>query len=581
MRSSIKALMQKTAIATAVSLACATPFAAHANETGLTDGIIIKYKKNSKIGHGAKLAQDTIDKASQRAGHKLRHKRRMASGAQVMRLEGRKSKAELKKIVERLKQDPNVEYAEPDLLMRPMATPNDPSYWNQWHYRESTGGLNLPSAWDVTQGEGAVVAVLDTGYRPHHDLVDNLLPGYDMISNTFVSVDGDGRDGDATDPGDWHTDNACQSDDPRNYESDSSWHGTHVAGTIAATTNNNMGVAGVAYKAKVVPVRVLGRCGGLTSDIADAIVWAAGGSVSGVPTNANPAQVLNLSLGGEGACGSAYQTAINTARSLGATVVVAAGNDDDYASRYTPASCDGVITVAATDRDGGRAYYSNYGNAVDMAAPGGAQSFANDSNGILSTDNSGTRSPGSDAYYYSQGTSMAAPHVAGVAALLYSVDPNLTPDEVESVLSNTTRSFPSSCTGCGAGIVDAAAAVASITGNGNTGNGTSLVETNVAGASGSWLTYQIEVEPGMSSLDIEIFNDNGEVDLYVSYGSSPTRGSVVNDTKNCVPYEWVGNTNGYNTESCSFNNPSAGTWYIALHGYEAFNGLTLTAEAKP
>ncbi|GAA5443850.1 hypothetical protein Misp06_02028 [Microbulbifer sp. NBRC 101763] len=574
MKSSLKTLFQKTALASSLSILCAAPFAAHAEEadnTLLTDRIIVKYKNNAKVGRAATMAQETVEKASRRAGHKMRHLRRMATGAQVMRLEGRKNKAELEAIISRLKQDPDVEYAEPDRIMRAMATPNDPSYLNQWHYFETTGGLNLPSAWDVTQGEGAVVAVLDTGYRPHPDLVGNILPGYDMISDTFVSVDGDGRDSDATDPGDWYTNKAC-GDDPRiPSESDSSWHGTHVAGTIAGVTNNNMGIAGVAYKAKVVPIRVLGRCGGYTSDIADGIIWGAGGSVSGLPTNANPAQVLNLSLGGGGSCDTTTQNAINTARSLGATVVVAAGNDNTNASQFSPASCNGVITVAATNRNGGRSYYSNYGNVVDVAAPGGAQSFLNDPNGILSTHNSGATNPSSDSYFYSQGTSMAAPHVAGAAALLYSVNPNLSPDEVESILTSTARSFPSSCSSCGTGIVDAAAAVAMASGddgggNGN-GDGVSWTETNLSGSWRSRQDFTIEVAAGTSSLNVQMYGGEGDADLYVGHSNASQWACTSRESSN--------------NESCTINNPQSGTWDITVYGYRSYTGATLEAEAVP
>src|SRR5690606_31257016 len=157
-----------------------------------------------------------------------------------------------------------------------------------------------------THGNGVVVAVLDTGITRHGDLDANVLPGYDFISDAGKANDGDGRDNDPSDPGDWVTLNQCPGG---NRAENSSWHGTHVAGTIAAVTNNAKGVAGTAFGARILPVRVLGTCGGYDSDIADAIVWAAGGSVSGVPTNANPAEVINLSLGGGGACGRTSQNA--------------------------------------------------------------------------------------------------------------------------------------------------------------------------------------------------------------------------------------------------------------------------------
>jgi serine protease len=231
-----------------------------------------------------------------------------------------------------------------------------------------------------------------------------------------------------------------------------------VAGTIAAKTNNGLGVAGVAYNARVVPVRVLGKCGGYTSDIADAIIWASGGTVSGVPANANVAKVINMSLGGGGACGTTTQNAINSARSRGTVVVVAAGNENQNASNSNPANCAGVVTVAATNRNGARAPYSNYGAVVDVAAPGG------DANGyILSTLNAGTQAPGADNYANYQGTSMATPHVAGVAALMLARNSALTPDEIEAKLKSTARPFPGTCSQCGAGIVDAGAAVAAAT----------------------------------------------------------------------------------------------------------------------
>ena len=181
---------------------------------------------------------------------------------------------------------------------------------------------------------------------------------------------------------------------------------THVAGTIAATTNNGIGVAGVAYDAKIVPVRVLGKCGGRLSDIADGIYWAAGGSVRGVPANQNPAQVINMSLGGRGDCDGIYQEAINFARSQGTTVVVAAGNSNDNAANYRPSNCAGVVNVAASNINAAKANYSNYGSVVDVTAPGGEWRIVNDPNGVLSTDNEGTHGPERDAYFTKPGTSI-------------------------------------------------------------------------------------------------------------------------------------------------------------------------------
>jgi serine protease len=436
------------------AISCAAMSAAHAE--GPPQRIILKYRTAPQAADSlGETSRRIMSDATSRFGIAMSNVRKGANGAQIMRLDSKLEKAEMAQLVKDLAADPNVEYAEEDRMMQPLLTPNDPSYSVQWHYYETTGGLNLPTAWDRSTGTGVIVAVIDTGYRPHADLAANIVGGYDMISDTFVSRDGNGRDSSALDPGDWTTGGDCGA----NAASNSSWHGTHVAGTIAARTNNSVGVAGVAYNARVLPVRVLGRCGGYTSDIADGIVWASGGAVSGVPTNPNPAKVASLSLGGQGACDTTTQNAVNTARSRGTVVIVAAGNSNANASGFSPSNCTGVITVAATNRSGGRAYYSNFGSIVDVAAPGG-DTRTSSANGVASTLNNGTTTPGSDAYAYYQGTSMATPHVSGVAALMFAVKPTLTPAQVESILKSTTRAFPATCSQCGTGIVNAAAAVA-------------------------------------------------------------------------------------------------------------------------
>ncbi len=355
----------------------------------------------------------------------------------------------------------NIESIEEDLILKHFAEPGDfggiedDLYYKQWHYFDSLGGIELPGLWDITTGStDTVVAVVDTGILPHPDLEGRVLAGADMISESSIGNDGDGRDQDATDAGDWvGVGDYCFN----GSSTSSSWHGTHVAGTIAANTGNQLGVAGVNWKAKILPVRVLGKCGGYMSDIADGIRWAAGGSVSGVADNPHPAQVINLSLGGSGTCSATIQNAINFARSQGAVVVVAAGNSSanmDFSS-FVPASCNGVITVGAGNIYAEKSYYSNYGKVVDVMAPGG------DGYGqILSLGNNGSTVAGSYNFKSMIGTSMAAPHVSGVASLILGKNPSLNPDQVEEIIKDTARYF--SCTlsqGCGAGLVDALAAV--------------------------------------------------------------------------------------------------------------------------
>ncbi len=424
-----------------------------------TNRLIIKYRRGSAGASG--LAESDLAgmrETVRRQGFEFTPTRRLASGAQVMRLNRRVSVPEAESLARQIKAgDASIDYVEIDRILQPQFVPNDSQYPSQWHYFEPVGGINLERAWNRATGAGIVVAVVDTGVRPHADLVDNLLPGYDMISMSSVANDGDGRDADAADTGDAAGYGECGGGSGARG---SSWHGTHVAGTVAAVANNGSGVSGVAFNAKILPVRVLGKCGGYTSDIADGVIWASGGTVAGAPVNANPARVINMSLGGSGACGPTMQAAIDGARSRGTVVVVAAGNSNANTAYFQPASCNGVINVAATTRAGGRAPYSNYGLKVDVAAPGGSTQTGAQ-NGILSTLNDGATGPGNDSYQYYQGTSMAAPHVAGVVALMLSANAALTPDQVEAKLKGTTRPFPANCVTCGTGIVNASGAVKS------------------------------------------------------------------------------------------------------------------------
>lgn len=420
-----------------------------------TDQLIVRFRDSASPAAVDKV----LSQMRSERGENFKYTKSTSDHADIFRFSKRKGKADWDKLSAWLKTNPDVEYSEPDYILSRMdtpapVTPNDPYLFYQWPLLDATSGIHAEQAWGYTTGTGSVVAVVDTGVLPHVDLQPNLLPGFDMINDTFVANDGDGRDADATDPGDYVLAGECGN----SYDINSSWHGTHVSGTIAAVGNNGEGVTGVAYGAKVEPVRVLGKCGGYTSDVAAGIIWAAGGSVSGVPTNPNPARVINMSLGGQSSCGRTMQNAINTARSKNAVVVVAAGNSNADASQFSPANCSGVVAVTATGRDGGKAYYSNYGSIVDLAAPGGSMNTGS-ANGVVSTLNTGKKQAEADTYAYYQGTSMATPHVSGVAALMLSVNPDLTPDQVESVLKSSARAFPASCSGCGTGLLDATAAV--------------------------------------------------------------------------------------------------------------------------
>ena len=340
---------------------------------------------------------------------------------------------------------PGVISAEQDKTVLPMTTPDDPLLPDQWGLTGSFG-IGAPGAWDFADGAGARVAVIDTGIVAHSDIDANVTVGYDFITDSDTANDGDGRDADPTDPGDWQTKEFCGG------TSTSSWHGTHVSGIIAAVGNNGVGVSGVAPKATIVPVRALGRCGGSMSDVLAGARWAAGLSVPGVPANQNPVRIINMSLGSAGACPSWMQAAINEIAAVGVLIVVAAGNSNANAANYSPASCDNVFTVAATTSLGERASFSNYGSVVDIAAPGSL---------ILNTINLGATSAAAAGYSYMSGTSMATPHVAGVAALVLGLQPTLSLSDLRARLTATATAFasPTACATCGAGIVSAAGAI--------------------------------------------------------------------------------------------------------------------------
>ena len=433
------------------------------------DRFIVQFKPGSlERGNGA-ARQKLLDASGRLHGAAVTQLRRMAIGADVIRTSRKLDAESAKAFMMRLRHNPAVAFVEIDRRVTATLVPNDTYYAGyQWHYFDPVGGINLPAAWDLATGNGVVVAVIDTGITPHTDLNANVVTGYDFISDPAAAVDGNGRDADPNDPGDWTLADACDVGEPA---TDSSWHGTHVAGTVAAVTNNAKGVAGVAFNAKVMPLRVLGHCGGSSSDVDDAIVWAAGGSVPGVPNNPNPVEVINLSLGGEGPCSAADQAAINTAVAAGVVVVASAGNDDLDASAFSPANCQSIIVVAATGKTGARSSYSNFGPAIDVSAPGGD---AGDY--IASTINTGTTVQLAEGYGLYQGTSMAAPHVSGTAALMQSAAVS-TPAAVEAVLKGTARALPVACPeGCGAGIINAAAAIGSATGGALTVNDQTMTE---------------------------------------------------------------------------------------------------------
>jgi serine protease len=349
--------------------------------------------------------------------------------------------------------------ADPNYVVKTRRTPNDPYYGLQWHYPL----INLPQAWDVTTGTPAsgsvVVAVVDTGVMlAHADLSGNLLRdsggnvvGYDFISQSSAANDGDGIDANPDDPGDEST------------PSSSSWHGTHVAGTVAGSSNNGVGITGVSWGAKIMPVRVIGKGGGSSYDVQQGIRYAAGLANDSGRLPSKRADIINLSLGCLNCYSASDQALFNQVRSAGVIVIAAAGNENTSQPGY-PAAYDGVVSVSAVDLNRKRAPYSNFGSRVDVAAPGGDTSGDKNadgySDGILSTLVSASRT--SDYRFY-QGTSMASPHMAGVVALMKAVHPALTPAELDALLASGALTTDLGAAGrddtFGWGLIDAAKAV--------------------------------------------------------------------------------------------------------------------------
>ncbi|RAO77099.1 S8 family serine peptidase [Dyella jiangningensis] len=628
-------LIRRSALVAALSMSISVAFAANTtapvakttiNVTSVNathDRFIVTYRSGTteRANHAAVV--QNVAAALTRAGVKLAatrtqstpvtYQRKLGTGAELVRTSRKLSQQEANALMQQLAADPAVLSVQPDVMMHKTAVtpvvPNDPKYATyQWHMRAgdgtmetigrdttsfaNRGGANVANAWNLADGTGITVAVLDTGITQHSDLDMSLAAsGYDFISDAFVSGRADNsRVPGGWDLGDWTTDPVYT--DPTtgcvdaSQAEDSSWHGTHVAGTIAELTNNNLGFAGVANKARVLPVRVLGHCGGYTSDIADAITWASGGHVDGVPDNTTPVQVVSMSLGGEGSCTAddATGSAIAGAISRGVTVVVAAGNSNSDSAYFSPASCPGVITVASNGITGKRAFYSNYGTGITVSAPGGG-GYANDASSgtivdagfVWSTINTGTHAPVAEGYGGMAGTSQATPHVSGVVALMASARKTLglaplTPAQVRSVLIGTARAFPSKPDQTiGAGIVDAYAAVVKASNPATTDptavqliNGTPV--TGLTGSASDTLLYALDVPAGARSLNLRTLGGTGDVSLFVKVGTAPALDGSDATYKSVKPG---------NSESVVISTPTAGTYYIRVVGVADFNKVTL------
>lgn len=433
----------------------------------IVEGVIVRFK-SAEIRTLARANQpppeEAVAELEAALGEELLFHGAMVNEAHLFRFLAPKKGEAVSLPLQRAKNLPAIDWIEADQRMAAQSFSNDPYFapyqWNLKGEQEGfAGGIEAARAWEISRGSAdTIVAVVDTGVSPHPEFAERLLPGYDFVSDLHRANDGDGLDSDASDPGDWHLEGECEGQPAR----DSSWHGTHVAGTIAARGDNGIGVAGVDWNTRILPVRVLGKCGGTDGDILNGMTWAAGLPVPGAPLNPHPAQVINLSLGGYGECSRSYQETINQILGQGVLVVVAAGNKGMDASHYAPANCAGVLTVVATDHKGEFASYTN-GDLTDagIAAPGGDISWYGGSQyGVLSTVDEGATLAQEFGYSWHQGTSMAAPHVSGIASLMLSVNPNLAGAEIYSLVRLASKPFPAgnlcaTYSFCGIGLANA------------------------------------------------------------------------------------------------------------------------------
>ncbi len=473
---------------------------AQPSSPGPISGLIVQLKPSAKPGLSLELpsaaaaqreslASARLDTISQATGLRRFTHRHLSGDHRLLRFAQPLQGQDLEDTMRRLRLHPDVASVEPDVRVPLAQTPNDTRFSEQWHLGSrlaAVSALEMTSTWAVTTGSAAVtIAVLDTGViRNHPDLQalgTRLLQGYDFIDEVDFAGDGSGRDNDPSDPGDFVTATEANATLFRQVgcqTSNSSWHGTFIAGQIAAAANNNEGVAGLNWNAQLLPVRVSGKCGAQLSDILDGMRWAGGLSVQGVPDNPNPAKIINLSFGGDQACTASYQTVIDELAARGTLVVVAAGNGSGGQSRQLrrPADCRGVLTVGSVQRDGAKTAYSFVGSNVAVMAPGGYSSANNSLTLVLSTSNAGLQEPTAHTYGLKQGTSFSAPLAAGVASLMLAVNPSLSPDALIARIKETSHPHVSSgayascdindtvaclctTTTCGAGMLNPLAAV--------------------------------------------------------------------------------------------------------------------------
>ena len=569
---------------------------------------VVKAVRHRTQAQSIKIVQANTSDAdvaglAQRTGLAMARSRQMTPSMHVVFLQKTLYGADVNAALKKLRSDPAVEFADVDQRRYAHAAPDDPlfvptaGFSGQWFMltpsattitlggtpTQDLSATDAISAWAITTGStGTVIADVDTGVRfDHPDLLragfgGRLLPGYDFVGEdlnattgpglgTFlIANDGDGWDPDPSDPGDWISSTdlmnslfppaTCGNPSANNGPSDSSWHGTRVMGVLGALTNNNVGVAGMTWNPYLLPVRAVGKCGGYDSDIITGMQWAAGMTVTGVPDNPYPADIINLSLGGPGVCPSTYQQALTTLTTMSVLVVVSAGNQSGPVD--APANCPGVLAVAGLRNVGTKVGYSSLGPEVGIAAPAGNCVTTSGAcyRPIDTTVNLGLTSPGSNSYTDQTnpnlGTSFSAPIVSAVAALMRGVNANLTPVQVISRIKSSATAFPPntgnlpvcpntdpasgecSCvsTQCGAGMVNALSAVkaalnpiATISATGNTvfDAGGSVAACGLTIASYAWTTSGgLTIQSGGTSAQVTVASTGSAATLMLTVTDS-------------------------------------------------------------
>jgi serine protease len=513
----------------AACLLALLPLAALGGEAPV-DRLIVKWRSADLAAEAVSTVR--VRSLASRTGQGLSRGRNLGGNMSVLHLDRGLRGREVATTLAVLRADPDVELVEPDRRVKIQYTPSDPLfvdgltfreqfYERQWYLKSGqVSSIRADTAWDVSRGGASpatsvVVAVLDTGVLVHPDLAGKLVPGYDFVSDLLTANDGNTWDSDPSDPGDYMTaedllstkfrDGECGGGTNSDQPTKSSWHGTRVSGLIGASTDNAQGIAGAGFNVRVLPVRVLGKCGGFMSDVIAGMYWAAGLvppppvlDISSLPPNPNPnpAQVLNMSLGSEGSCaadGSAtYRAAVRDITAHGVLIVASAGNEG--AGVGTPASCSGVLAVAGLRHAGTKVGYSNLGPEVGISAPAGNCVFIATGDPCVFALNTLTNlgAQGPESHIYSSpfvqptfGTSFSAPLASATAGLMKAVNPALTPALLIARIRESARAFPSTsdtvpqplaCVSpavtplqdrecicntavCGAGMLDAAGAV--------------------------------------------------------------------------------------------------------------------------